>query len=250
MDSIVDALVFVAVHCRFEGWLLNVECTLPEEKVPQLRLFAEKLTQKTREKVPHGTTIWYDSIIDTGELKWQDELNEKNKQFFDACDGILLNYTWDEENLVNSVETVGGSATEMAKIFVGLDVFGRGQVAGFQSNQVCAEVDFRYYLQLSLNIFFRLLTKFVCTNSSRWESSHLVGPSKRYHDWTSTSTPNVERILLTDILSIATIGSGLCCGQHSTPYHTQSFHFIRIFVWALENSAIEMESLDVQQEAG
>jgi len=27
----------------------------------------------------HAEVIWYDSIIETGELKWQDMLCEKNK---------------------------------------------------------------------------------------------------------------------------------------------------------------------------
>lgn len=33
--------------------------------------------------------IWYDSVIDTGELKWQDELNLSNKDFLDASDGVF-----------------------------------------------------------------------------------------------------------------------------------------------------------------
>lgn len=33
--------------------------------------------------------IWYDSVIDTGELKWQDELNLNNKDFFDVSDGVF-----------------------------------------------------------------------------------------------------------------------------------------------------------------
>lgn len=136
MNEIVEALVFVTIHCRFEGWLLNVECSLDQKRIPMLRQFVERLTQRIHDEVPHGTVIWYDSIIDTGELIWQNELNDKNKQFFDACDGILLNYGWKEINLEQSAKAVEPSAIEMTKIFVGIDVFGRGQVAGFQSNEV------------------------------------------------------------------------------------------------------------------
>lgn len=136
MHAVVEALVFVAKHCQFEGWLLNVECSLVAERIPLLREFVARLTQRTHDEVPHGTVIWYDSVIDSGELIWQNELNNKNKQFFDACDGILLNYTWTKINLERSAEAVDNLETEMAKIFVGIDVFGRGQVAGFQSNQV------------------------------------------------------------------------------------------------------------------
>jgi hypothetical protein len=33
--------------------------------------------------------IWYDSVIDTGELKWQNTLNARNEMFFAACDGLF-----------------------------------------------------------------------------------------------------------------------------------------------------------------
>ena len=41
--------------------------------------------------------IWlhrYDSVTVHGDLDWQDQLNDKNKPFFDICDGIFVNYTW------------------------------------------------------------------------------------------------------------------------------------------------------------
>lgn len=36
----------------------------------------------------------YDSVTKDGDLNWQDQLNGKNKPFFDLCDGIFVNYTW------------------------------------------------------------------------------------------------------------------------------------------------------------
>ncbi len=36
----------------------------------------------------------YDAVTIEGKLDWQNELNEKNRAFFDVCDGIFLNYTW------------------------------------------------------------------------------------------------------------------------------------------------------------
>ena len=36
----------------------------------------------------------YDSVTMSGQLLWQDKLNEMNKPFFDLCDGIFVNYTW------------------------------------------------------------------------------------------------------------------------------------------------------------
>lgn len=36
--------------------------------------------------------IWYDSVTNTGELRWQNALTPANKMFFDACDGIFTKY--------------------------------------------------------------------------------------------------------------------------------------------------------------
>lgn len=185
MHAVVEALVFVARHCRFEGWLLNVEVSLDPDRIPMLVQFVKRLTRRTREEVPHGTVIWYDSIIDTGELIWQDELNEKNKMFFDASDGILLNYFWTEENLERSAEAVGGSATELAKIFVGIDVFGRGQLAGFQTNQVLRKEDLKLSNFSYQHYIFRRSPKSVGTISP-WESSHRAGRLKIFPVWIST----------------------------------------------------------------
>ena len=59
------------------------------------------------------------------------------RAFFDACDGIFLNYTWDKTNLEKSAEQamVYGRAED---VFVGIDVFGRGCYGGGGMNTVAA----------------------------------------------------------------------------------------------------------------
>lgn len=140
MKSIANALVLIANYCKFEGWLLNVECSLDESKMVRLRDFVAYLTERTRLAVPNGKIIWYDSIVRTGALSWQNELNENNKMFFDVSDGILINYTWSEINLRNSAKIVENRAKDMQRIFIGIDVFGRGQTAKFQSNLTLAKI--------------------------------------------------------------------------------------------------------------
>lgn len=136
MDSIVESLVLIAKCCQFEGWLLNVECSLPENKIPLLRNFVDLLTQRMHEDVRHGMVLWYDSIIDSGALLWQNELNDKNKSFFDLCDGILINYTWNEKNLERTAKILDEKGGDIQKVFIGIDVFGRGQLAKFESHVV------------------------------------------------------------------------------------------------------------------
>lgn len=136
MNSIVEALVLVAKRCQFEGWLLNVECSLHESKIPMLKEFVEYLTIRMHQDVQHGMVLWYDSIIDIGTLTWQNELNAKNKLFFDVCDGILINYTWNERNLERTERILEEKGGDIHKVFIGIDVFGRGQLAKFESHVV------------------------------------------------------------------------------------------------------------------
>lgn len=133
MTAVVEALVLCSKRCNFEGWLLNVECELKSTKIPLLRDFVEYLTLQMHENIPHAVVIWYDSIVESGQLLWQNELNNKNKLFFDACDGILINYAWNDQSLIRSEEIVNGLPEAMSKIYFGIDVFGRGQKAKFET---------------------------------------------------------------------------------------------------------------------
>lgn len=57
--------------------------------------------------------------------------------FFDACDGLFTNYNWTEQSL-EGMESYGGTNGRQADIYVGVDVFARGQVVGgmFETNKV------------------------------------------------------------------------------------------------------------------
>lgn len=42
-------------------------------------LFLQYLTAQLHQQVPGGLVLWYDSVVQSGQLKWQDELNEQNR---------------------------------------------------------------------------------------------------------------------------------------------------------------------------
>jgi mannosyl-glycoprotein endo-beta-N-acetylglucosaminidase len=122
IDEVVNKLVNVTVFYGFDGWLINIENKV--NNVENLKYFVRKLTSSLKEINPDlYQVIWYDSVIDTGELKWQNELNNLNKDFFDLCDGFFVNYTWTESNLANTKFIAGN---RMHDVYVGIDVFGRG----------------------------------------------------------------------------------------------------------------------------
>jgi len=109
----------------------------------------EHLTKSMHKNVPNSEVIWYDSVTINGELKWQNQLNDLNSPYFDLCDGIFLNYTWNEEGLASSVLFDLGRSFD---VYVGIDVFGRGCPGGggFDSNQALTMIK---YHSLSTAIF-------------------------------------------------------------------------------------------------
>ncbi|NXR15418.1 ENASE acetylglucosaminidase, partial [Semnornis frantzii] len=125
--AVSEQLARIAQHYRFDGWLINLENTLSAAAVRNLSHFLRHLTAEVHSAVPGGLVIWYDSILRNGALKWQNELNEENRVFFDACDGLFTNYNWKEAHLERTRELAGPRHTD---VYVGVDVFARGEVIG------------------------------------------------------------------------------------------------------------------------
>ena len=44
-----------------------------------LRGFMQLLTEESHQQLPGSKVLWYDSVTRTGELKWQDQLNDENR---------------------------------------------------------------------------------------------------------------------------------------------------------------------------
>ncbi|CAN6992004.1 unnamed protein product [Brassica rapa subsp. trilocularis] len=124
-----ERLAELATSLGFDGWLINIENEIDKEQVPNLMEFVSHLTKVLHLSTPGSLVIWYDSVTVHGHLKWQDHLNEKNKPFFDLCDGILMNYTWKESYPKLSAEVAGDRKYD---VYMGIDVFGRGSFGGGQ----------------------------------------------------------------------------------------------------------------------
>lgn len=69
---------------------------------------------------------------DHGPSPWP---SPRPRVFFDSCDGIFTNYNWGEEHLVRMR---GPAGERLADVYVGVDVFARGNVVGgrFDTNKV------------------------------------------------------------------------------------------------------------------
>ncbi|XP_063361794.1 cytosolic endo-beta-N-acetylglucosaminidase [Cydia amplana] len=139
-------LVAVAKTLKFDGYLLNVEnkITKPAELVE----FVRYLHVLLHSEIPDSVLIWYDSVTVAGELAWQNTLNDNNKAFFEACDGIFTNYSWGERHVSDARAAAGERHRD---VFVGVDVWGRNFLGGGQFNtQEAVKIAHKYDLSLAI----------------------------------------------------------------------------------------------------
>uniref|UniRef100_A0A5B6YH99 mannosyl-glycoprotein endo-beta-N-acetylglucosaminidase n=1 Tax=Davidia involucrata TaxID=16924 RepID=A0A5B6YH99_DAVIN len=124
-----ERLTELAVALGFDGWLINMEVELDVGQIPNLKEFVSHLTQTMHSSVPGSLVIWYDSVTVNGNLSWQNQLNANNKPFFDICDGIFVNYSWQEDYPKLSAAVAGDRKFD---VYMGIDVFGRSTFGGGQ----------------------------------------------------------------------------------------------------------------------
>lgn len=92
----VRALADLARQRGFDGYLLNVECPLRggPEQARALTAWIGLLRHYLKIWVgDHADIIWYDSVIYTGKLAWQDRLNSNNVVFYPPSTGFFTNYS-------------------------------------------------------------------------------------------------------------------------------------------------------------
>lgn len=114
-----------------------------------------------------------------------------HRYFFDVCDGIFVNYTWQEKNLAT---TLGNAQHRVMDVFVGVDVFGRNTYGGgqFNAHKVSIIVDL-YNGALKRKFNYRLLKK-SASMASPWRYLLRAGLTKLYlknlliHFWNDFST--------------------------------------------------------------
>ncbi len=141
--SYAKKLAQVARAYGFDGYLVNIETPLPGEgaavrrRVQSLAKFVRELRREMRKVTTAATVIWYDSITLSGDVDYQNELNRQNELFFDAADGITVNYDWSPPEKDGSPEHSAKVAGQRARdVFSSVDVFCREsgrKYCGFQS---------------------------------------------------------------------------------------------------------------------
>ncbi len=147
-----DKLIAMAEYYGFDGWLINQETDLSAvkdadnnfvegekdpERAKQLAIKMQEFTKYLTQNAPAGMEIhWYDAMIMTGEVKWQNELNDKNLMFIREPDSIsgegkdgrvsdamFLNYWWDDKMALESNEYAVKNQVNPYEIYYGADLW-------------------------------------------------------------------------------------------------------------------------------
>ncbi|KAJ7752850.1 glycosyl hydrolase family 85-domain-containing protein [Mycena olivaceomarginata] len=83
----------------------------------------------------HAEVVWYNSVVVTRQLAWQDRLNSFNLPLFLSSTSFFTNYTWAPSYTAKTVEyfrSLNPTAAPKTPrdIYMGIDVFGRGSHGG------------------------------------------------------------------------------------------------------------------------
>ena len=130
VDSVllcVRKLVEIQEQHGFDGWFINVEVGMPASVVPHFVMFLQCLKDACHSFDADSIVLNYDSVVQNGQVRFQNRLSDGNKQFFDACDGVFTNYWWTAECPAHSAALAD---TRTKDVWHGIDCFGRNTFGG------------------------------------------------------------------------------------------------------------------------
>ncbi|WP_337842436.1 endo-beta-N-acetylglucosaminidase [Rheinheimera sp.] len=140
---LAEQLIRIAEFYGFDGWLVNQETDLTAvkdaanqlvkgQKNPQrgaelatrLLAFMQYLTARA----PQGMEIhWYDSMLPSGVVRWQNQLNEQNQRYLQGAvrssDAMFLNYWWDQPMIRQSAERAVMLGRSPYEVYTGADLW-------------------------------------------------------------------------------------------------------------------------------
>ncbi|RLU87623.1 endo-beta-N-acetylglucosaminidase [Streptomyces griseocarneus] len=120
---LADQLIRVARAYGFDGWFLNAETGGGDARLgADMRDFVAYLRAR-------GTGLrvtWYDAMAISGDVSWQNELNDHNTAFFRAADSMFLNFGWDRAGLAASADRARRLGRSPYELWAGVDVEARG----------------------------------------------------------------------------------------------------------------------------
>ncbi|KAI3379377.1 hypothetical protein SNEBB_005470 [Seison nebaliae] len=154
-DKIAHKLDEITKKFKLQGWLFNIECDGTQTDMMLFFQFLKLLKEifgkyrKEEDRMIH--LMWYDALLPNGVVSYQNMVNESNKIYLNYFDSIFLNYNWSPNSLGCSRASVNNYEN---RIYVGLDVFGRGMIGNGKFNTFKAlQIVRRYSMSAALFAF-------------------------------------------------------------------------------------------------
>ena len=111
---------------------------------------------------PDMLISWYDSMLPSGGVSYQDSVNDSNKQFLTdsedgtrAIDEFMMNYNWTSSKVDTTIATMKSIGRSQFDAFAGIDV-----------QQNCMDTSFRDHLLVDEDGMTRLSLALYCPNST------------------------------------------------------------------------------------
>lgn len=127
---VADKLIEVAEHYGFDGWFINQETA---GGTPALASDMRDLMEYVHD-VSDIRIMWYDAMIESGAISWQNALNSSNDMFFQdggvISDEMFLNFWWSASGLSSSSSYAQGLGRSPYELYAGVDVQANGYSTG------------------------------------------------------------------------------------------------------------------------
>ncbi len=122
-----DKLIEIATYYGFDGWLFNQETSTTLAVATAMRTFLAYL----QENKPAGMEIhWYDAMIETGPVIWQNQLNSLNDAYLQdlenlkrTSDAMFTNYNWNSAYVQNSSNYTTVLGRSKFDVYMGADLW-------------------------------------------------------------------------------------------------------------------------------
>lgn len=121
-------LALIAKTYGFDGWLLNMESSLPPEKwsANEMQRFIDELRAGLGDG---GGVVWYDALTILNQVHYQNGLTLLNAPFLSAAGEFFANYGWRARELASTTAMAAAMGLEDG-VFMGIDCYGRGSLGG------------------------------------------------------------------------------------------------------------------------
>lgn len=156
---VADKLLEVMEYYGFDGYFFNQESSGCSSEIAGRM---DAMIKYMREKCPDILVSWYDSMLPSGAVSYQDAVTDYNKAWMEydengnyCVDEFFMNYNWYESKINTTISTMTAIGRSPFDAYAGLDV-----------QQNCMNTGFRDHLLLDENGKMKLSFALYCPNST------------------------------------------------------------------------------------